>query len=136
VSERNQKRLDKGQSLIETMTAFFVLIPIGLVAIDVVALVSSSQQNEQLAEMAARAASTKSGLQNARDSAQDALTRFQTNSIMYSVSLDDINYDAAGGTVSVATVMDVRMPIPFPYFNQVNCRASSLQPLVSMPVVN
>jgi Flp pilus assembly protein TadG len=115
------------------MTAFFILIPLGLVGIDLVAFISSTQQNEQLAEMAARAAATQFSQQGAQDAAQDAVQHFQTTSVMSSVSLDQVKFDQNAGTVTVSTLMDVKMPVPFPYFNQVNCRASSLQPIVSTP---
>lgn len=122
-----------GQSLIETMTAFFILIPIGLIGIDLAALFSSTQQNEQLAEQATRAAASQGSETAARFAAQGALDRFVPSSIMTSVSLTDLRYDLGAGTVSVATEMYVKLPVPLPYFNEMNVRASSMHPLVSIP---
>jgi len=115
------------------MTAFFILIPLGLVAVDIVGLVSSTQQNEQIAEMAARAAATQSTQDTAENAAKDALSRVQTGPIIASVTLVNFTYDTGLGNVTVSTDMDVHLPIPFPFFNQVNCRASSVQPIVSTP---
>jgi Tfp pilus assembly protein PilV len=130
---KNKTRARHGQSLIETMCAFFVLIPLGLVAIDLVAFVSSTQQNEQLAELAARAAATQFDLSGARKAAEDAVEHFQTTAVMTSVTIDEVKFDLGSGTCSVATLMDVRLPVPFPFFKGANCRASSLQPIVSTP---
>jgi len=130
---KNKSRTGHGQSLIETMCAFFVLIPLGLVAIDLVAFVSSTQHNEQLAELAARAAATQFDLGGARKAAEDAVEHFQTTAVMTSVTIDEVKFDLGSGTCSVSTLMDVRLPVPFPFFNGANCRASSLQPIVSTP---
>jgi hypothetical protein len=115
------------------MFAFFILIPLGLVAIDLVALVSSTQQNEQLAELGARAAATQFDEPSARKAVDDVLQHFQATSVMTSVAIDDVKFDPVLGTCTVSTLMDVHLPVPFPFFNQVPCRASSLQPIVSTP---
>lgn len=115
------------------MTAFFILIPIGLIGLDVATLVSATQQNEGLAETAARAASLASDMKGARDCAQDAVDRFQTGPIVKSVVMENLKFDPAKGVVSLTTAAEIKMPIPFPFFNEMTCRASSLQPIVSTP---
>jgi Flp pilus assembly protein TadG len=128
-----KKERTSGQSLVETMSAFFILIPVGLVAIDIVCLVSSTQQNEQVAEMAARAAATQFSQDKAENAAKEAIAQVQPSPVIVSVTMENLTYDPVQGNVSVSTIMDVRLPIPFPFFSQVNCRASSVQPIVSIP---
>ena len=119
--------------MVEVMIAFLVLVPIGLVSVDLVAFISSAQQNEQIAEMAARAAATQVNEQKARDAAQDALGHFHTTGVISSFALDDVKFDLGAGTVYVSILMDLRMPVPFPGFSTMTCHASSLQPIVSTP---
>ena len=126
-------RREKAQSLVETMVAFFILIPIGLIGIDLTVLFSTTQQNEQLAEQATRAAASQGSQDAARLAAQGALDRFTPSGIMTSVTLQDLKYDLTAGTVSVSTEMTVKLPVPFPYFSQANVSASSVHPLVSIP---
>ncbi len=126
-------RREKAQSLVETMVAFFILIPIGLIGIDLTVLFSSTQQNEQLAEQATRAAASQGSQDAARLAAQGALDRFTPSGITTSVTLQDLKYDLTAGTVSVSTEMTVKLPVPFPYFSQAIVSASSVHPLVSIP---
>ncbi len=124
---------NRGQSLIETMIGFMVLIPIGLAAVNVVTLVSTSQNNEQWAEIAARAAATRPEKTSALKAAQDALTECEINSIVKSVEITNMRFDLATGHVTVNTSMQVQLPVPIPGFSEVNCQASSIQPIVSTP---
>ena len=66
----------QGQSLIETMLGFIILIPIGVAAFDIVSLVASTQLNEQFAENAARAAAFQPDAAAAQTAANDAVARF------------------------------------------------------------
>ncbi len=129
---RPRKR-NKGQTLVETMIGFVVLIPIGLAAVNVVTLVSTSQNNEQWAEIAARAAATKPDKTSALKAAQDAITECEVNSIVKKVQITGMNFDLATGHVTVNTAMQVQLPVPIPGFSEVNCSASSIQPIVSTP---
>jgi Flp pilus assembly protein TadG len=124
-------RRRNGQSLVETMIAFLVLIPIGLVALDMTVFISSTQQNEQLAETAARSAATTGDEGGARLVAQDAIDHFQTSAVIQSVSLDFVKFDTGTGFVQVGILMDVKLPVPFPGYSVINCRASATQPIVS-----
>lgn len=124
-------RKSKGQSLVETMTAFFILLPIGLAGLDIATLVSATQQNEGLAETASRSASFGVDQKSAQLRAEEAVEGFQTGVIVKSVAVDKLNFDLGKGTVSVTTVAEVKLPVPFPFFNEVTCRATSLQPIVS-----
>lgn len=128
-----RKRRNQGQTLVETMLGFIVLIPIGLAAVNVVTLISTSQNNEQWAEIAARAAATKPDQTTALKAAQDAITECEINSIVKSVAIKEVKFDLATGHVTVNTAMQVQLPVPIPGFSEINCSASSIQPIVSTP---
>ncbi len=130
---RRQRRRKKGQSLVETMIGFLILIPIGLIAVNLVTLISCSQSNEQWAELAARAAASTGNEQNAIQAAEDALTDCEINNVVQSIQIDEMKFDVGTQQVSVSTMMEVKMPVPLPWFSQVTCHASSVQPIVSTP---
>ncbi len=96
-----------------------MLIPIGLAALDLTVFVSSTQQNEQLAETAARSAATQGDESGARLVAQDAVDHFQTSSVIQSVTLDFVKFDLGSGLVQVGVLMDVKLPVPFPGYSVV-----------------
>jgi Flp pilus assembly protein TadG len=132
MSRRNRRR-KKGQSLIEAMIGFMVLIPIGLAAVNVVCLVSTSQTNEQWAEIAARAAATRTDQGSAMKAATEALSDLERNQIIEDVQISSTDFNLATGHVTVFTSMKVKLPVPIPGFSEVNCAASSIQPIVSTP---
>ncbi|MDZ4836749.1 MAG: hypothetical protein SGJ27_23460 [Candidatus Melainabacteria bacterium] len=127
------RRRSKGQSLIEAMIGFMILIPIGLAAFNVVVLVSTSQTNEQWAEIAARAAATRRDQQSAYKAASDSLSDCELNKIIEDIQITDTKFDLTTGHVTVFTAMKVKLPVPIPGFSEVTCNASSIQPIVSIP---
>lgn len=126
-------RSEKGQNLIETMAGFVILIPIALAAFDVWTLSSAAQLNEQIADTAARAAATQSTEQKALEAAISAVENSQLTNVITSIQVQDCKYDPGLGMIRLTTVMNVKMPIPFPSFSQVTCRADSVQPIVNSP---
>lgn len=131
--QRTRLRNRQGQSLIEVMTAFLILIPVGLGGLDLFTYVSVSQQNEQLAETACRAAATKDSEHAALDAAQDACNHVVVSSIIQSANLQQVSFDPASGFVTVTTSMQVKMPVPLPFFSNTTCQANAIQPIVSTP---
>jgi hypothetical protein len=123
----------KGQSLIEVMVGLLVIIPIGLAAVDIVVLTNASQNNEEIAETAARAASTKANAASATNAVQQIVQRVTLNNVVQDLQIDDVNFDLGKGTVSVSLIMTVKMPVPFPNFSTVSCKAGAIQPIVSTP---
>jgi Flp pilus assembly protein TadG len=130
---QNKRRKARGASLVEAILGFVVIIPIGLAAVDVACLISTSQSNEQVAEQAARAAATQRTDQQARKAAEETCDKTQTSAIITAVSIDSINFDAAKGEVTVYTNMNVHVPIPMPWMTIFNLKASAMQPIVSFP---
>lgn len=127
------RRSGRGASLVEAIVGFIVIIPIGLAAVDIVSLIATSQTNEQAAEQAARAAACQRSDQGAQKAAQDSIDQMQPNSMMCAITIDTVTYDPAHGQVTVFTNMQVQMPIPMPFLNKVNLRASAMQPIVAFP---
>jgi Flp pilus assembly protein TadG len=128
-----KSRRRKGQSLIEVMLGLLVIIPIGLAAVDIVVLTNASQNNEEIAGTAARAASTQGNAAGATNAVEQIVQRVSLNNVVQSVDIDDVNFDLGRGTVSVSLIMTVKMPIPFFSFNTISCKASAIQPIVSTP---
>jgi hypothetical protein len=128
-----KRRKTSAQTLIEAMVGFIVIIPIALFAVDVVALMSTAQTNEQWAETAARAAGSCSCETMAQTAVKNSLKRFVPSSIIRSVELEKITFDQVNGQVTVATVMQINVPIPLPWMNQFEFRASAIQPLLGTP---
>lgn len=126
-------RDNSGQTLIEALTGFIVIIPLGLMAVNLVAVVSTSQSNEQWAELAARAAAAQANEQNARKAAENSLARAKLSSIIKSVTVSKVDYDLARGQVTIGTTMQVAMPVPMPFLSELECHAASIQPIVATP---
>ncbi|MBX3074536.1 hypothetical protein KF913_11445 [Candidatus Obscuribacterales bacterium] len=128
-----RRRRSRGQSLIEALVGFMVLIPIGLAAVNVVCLISTSQNNEQWAETAARAAALRIDKSSATKAASDALSDCEHNSIVQNIQMTNLDFNLGTGHVTVSTAMDVKLPVPIPGFSTATCTATSIQPIVSTP---
>ena len=129
-------RNSRGQNLVEALAGFVILIPIGLAAVDVVAFVSAVDSNEHLAEAAARGAAKAADQQGAQTIAEDAVKHCTPVWMVQAVMVDDVNYDPGKGVVSVAVLMQLKLPIPLPGYSEVSCRASSIEPIVFTPAPN
>jgi len=102
-------------------------------ALDLTVLVTTSQSNEQWAELAARSAASQANAQNARLTAESCLAKAKTSNIVQSVALEGVDYDLGKGQVTIKTKMLVNMPVPFPFLSQVECHARAIQPIVATP---
>jgi Flp pilus assembly protein TadG len=122
-----------GSSLIETLAGFAIIIPIGLLAVDLTMVVSASQLNERLAEDAARAAGNQSNEQDARAAAQTAISSYQINSPISGVTLTNVNFDPGNAQVQVISQMIVNLPVPIVAMDKVTLNADAVQPIVSIP---
>lgn len=122
--------------MVETLSGFVVLIPIALAAVDVVAFVSAVDSNEHLAEAAARGAAKASSQDGAQTVAEDVVKHCTPPWMVQSVMVDDVEYDVGKGMVSVATLMQMKLPVPLPGYSEISCRASSIEPIVSTPAPN
>ena len=130
------ERSKSGSSMVETLSGFVVLIPIALAAVDVVAFVSAVDSNEHLAEAAARGAAKASSQDTAQTVAEDVVKHCTPPWMVQSVMVDDVEYDVGKGMVSVATLMQMKLPVPLPGYSEISCRASSIEPIVFTPAPN
>lgn len=129
-------RKNKAQSLVEAMAGFVILIPLGLAAVDVIAFVSACDSNEHLAEAAARSAAKMPSQDAAQSVAEDAVKHCSPVWMVEKVLVDDVQYNPAKGMVSVATLMQLKLPVPLPGYTEISCRASSIEPIVFTPAPN
>lgn len=129
-------RSNRAQSLVEALTGFIILIPLGLAAVDVVAFMSAVDSNEHLAEAAARAAAKAPSQNDAQTIAEDVVKHCTPVWMVQSVMVDDVEYNGGKGVVTVATLMNVKLPIPLPGYTEISCRASSIEPIVFTPAPN
>lgn len=132
-SSLTKRKSKRGQTLLEAIAGFLVIVPIGLGCFDLVAILSTTQSNEQWAELAARAAASQANALNAKQAAEHALERCKLTSLIKSVNIEKVNYDLGRGQVSVTTTMVVLMPVPMPYFGSIECHATAIQPIVATP---
>jgi Flp pilus assembly protein TadG len=126
-------RLQRGQSLIETLVGFMVLIPLGLFSFDLTVLLMANQNNRQLAENAARAAANQPNSLQAIEAATGALKGARKASAIKNATILDVTYSPGTGQVSVTTEVDVQLPVSFPGMKTVNLRANAVQPIVAIP---
>ncbi len=122
--------------MVETLAGFVVLIPIALAAVDVVAFVSAVDSNEHVAEAAARGAAKAASQDGAQTVAEDVVKHCTPPWMVQNVMVHDVEYDVAKGMVTVATLMQVKLPVPLPGYSEVSCRASSIEPIVFTPAPN
>ncbi len=127
------RRSRKGVSLIETLAGMMVLIPLGLVALDLSTLIATQNIQERVVEDAARAAGNQVDQNSASQAAKNSIDSFKPQSLILSITMENCNYNSASGQVAVTTVMNVKLPIPCGDFNIITLRADSLEPIVAMP---
>jgi hypothetical protein len=128
-----RKRNKKGVSLIESVIGLVVIIPIGLAALDMYAFMVAAQQNEELTESAARVAATKGSQSSAEAAISEIIDRVQTSAIVKGVVADQVKYDPVASKVTITFSMTVHLPVPFPNYENLNCQATSIEPIVAMP---
>ena len=126
-------RSRRGLTLVEASSGFIVIIPIALGVIDLVALISLAEINEQWAEMACRAAATRQSANTAQKAAQNCLDDFEPQSVAKQINLVQVQFDPAKGQVSVVTEMVTKMPVPIPFVGDINLKTASTQPIVGIP---
>jgi len=131
--KRTRKR---GQSLVETLAGFLILIPLGLFSFDLTVLLMANETNRQIAENAARAAANQLGLSRATQAAIGAINKTPKSGTITNITILDLNYDVGSGKVSVTTEIDVQLPVTFPGVGKINLRYTAVQPIVAIPAAS
>lgn len=126
-------RTHNGQSLIEVVTGCMVMVPIAMLVFDVVCVLGLSKTNADLALAAARMAANQPDEYAATLTVRQTISSFNRPANVTDVSLSDFNYDSVLKRVSVATAMEIRLPVPMPGCSSTTLTASSMQPIVGVP---
>ncbi len=125
-------RSRKGEALISVIVGSTFLVPIALMAIDLVVLVLVNSANDNLAHTAARAAANQKTSTTAGSAATDVVMGFHTSTIIPAVNLDGVKF--TGDKVTVATSIGVYLPAPIPCVpSYITFHASDSEPVVGVP---
>jgi hypothetical protein len=116
--------------LIEAVTAAIVLVPIGLCLLDLIVLVIADSMNDTAAKNAARAAANMPDFNSALAAAKQSLTATQNSSIVTSLSIATLDYPDANDSVTCQTIMQVRLPVPFPGISSITFKAKDSEPIL------
>ncbi len=123
-----------GQALIETVAGLVLLIPLALFSYDLTYILISNQNNERLAENAARAAANHLTLLSAKQAAQQAVDNFNQSTGNNGTRLADFSYDqGSSGQVALTIRMEVILPVPFGSWKTMIIQAQSIVPIVAIP---
>jgi uncharacterized protein with PhoU and TrkA domain len=104
-----------------------------LFGVDVATVVCMAQINEELSEQLARLCSTVQTQANAQKACQDVLTQYQKPANVSQVDLSSVVFDQGLQQVTVATSMNVNLPVPLLGQSTYRCTATSMQPVISTP---
>jgi hypothetical protein len=124
------RRNHRGDAIIEAVTIAIVLIPVALCLLDLIVVVIANNMNDTAAKNAARAAANQGDKPSAQAAAEKALESFHQSSIIESIEIEHFKYPQKKDKVTVQTKMKVRLPIPFPGYNDLTFMAKDVEPIV------
>ncbi|HEY9756403.1 MAG TPA: hypothetical protein V6C97_14650 [Oculatellaceae cyanobacterium] len=127
------KRGRHGVSMIEAIVCLCVIVPLILFGVDVATVTCMAQVNEELSEQLARLCSTVQTQANAQKACQDVLNQYQKPANVSEVDLASVLFDQGLQQVTVSTVMNVNLPVPFLGQSSYRCTAKAMQPVISSP---
>jgi Flp pilus assembly protein TadG len=127
----NNRRSNRGTSLVEMVTGAIFFIPIALAAVDLVSLSLVEQANDHIARDAARAAANQMNETDAKAAAQKAVNMFKTNALITKVEI--VKFSFKDGAVQLETSIQARVPAPVVGFSGKTLVAQSFQPIVGIP---
>ena len=129
ISRKSLSSKLKGQSLMETMVGLTILIPLGLFSFDLTYILIANQNNEKLADTAARAAANYATNRSALKAAERVIEDFQTHSTYGKITLTSFDFNTGGnGQVSLVTEIDLKLPVAFGSWRSMMINAKGLQP--------
>lgn len=131
LNRMNNRRSNRGTSLIEMVTGAIFFIPIALFAVDLVSLSMVEQVNDHIARDAARAAANQMTENDARLAALKTINMYKTNSLISKVELVKFTFEK--GSVQLETSIDAKVPAPVVGFSGRKLVAQSFQPIVGIP---
>lgn len=131
MSFKRNRRTNRGTSIMEILAGACFLIPIGLVAVDLVSLAMAETVNEHIARDAARAAANQLDDASAKQAAQKAVKLYKTNVLIADVKVEKCEYNDSA--VLLQTSIQARVPAPIFGFSGKKLMAQSFQPTVGTP---
>jgi Flp pilus assembly protein TadG len=130
-----KQRSNAAQSLIETMAGIVIIIPLGLFSYDLTYIIVANQNNELIADTAARAAANHGDNSSAQLAAQQAIDDFQKSANYGKTSISDFQYNVDGsGQVIVCTQLNANLPVALANWTAVTISAKGVQPIVGVPI--
>ncbi|CAN5492649.1 hypothetical protein BH10CYA1_BH10CYA1_24230 [soil metagenome] len=132
ISKINRRR-SRGSVLVEALCGFFIFIPLAFLIVDIVAITNAAQANEEFAEQLARLCATVQTKDNANAACRDVIRQYRPLSNVNWVHLDSLEFDVGLKRVSLATSMEVNLPIAIPGHKTQVVTANVTQPVVSFP---
>lgn len=130
-----RNRGKRGSGLIEAILAATILVPIALFLLDLTVMIIANSMNDTAAKNAARAAANQPTGAAAHAAALKALASFQASAIVKSLEISEFDYPAKGvGSVSVVTIMEVKLPVPVPGFAGYKFKAGDVEPIVGSEI--
>ncbi len=130
---KKSRRQRSGVAIVEAVIAALLLfLPILYVGMDLTVIVMASSLNEHMARDAARAASSQTRGGDAFKVAQQRVMDLRTSDLVTNPRMTSFDF-VPGHFVSVQTVVQCRLPAPFPFFTQTDLRSQATVPLVSTP---
>jgi Flp pilus assembly protein TadG len=126
---QRKPRSMRGTSMIEAVTAAFVLVPIALCLVDLGMVVVANSMNDTAAKNAARAAANQTDGGSATLAAKGSLQAINSP-IVKSIDVETLDY-VLNDSVTVQTKMIVHLPVPFPGLSDITFMAQDVEPIVA-----
>jgi Tfp pilus assembly protein PilV len=127
-----KQRKARGSTLIESVVAALILVPIALCLFDLTIVVVANSMNDSAAKNAARAAANQPDGNSAFTAATNSLNSFSASSlIVKSISIQMFDYPADQNAVTCQTKMVVHLPVPFPGLSDITFMAQDVEPIVA-----
>lgn len=125
-------RKKRGTSLVEAIVAAIIIVPVALFLLDLSVLVLANSINDKAVKNAARAAANQPDGASAWQAANVSLASFRSSPIVKSLTIKSFSFPPSNAleTVSCTTKMEVKLPVPFPGFNNITFLARAEEPIV------
>lgn len=128
-----KQRQNKGVCIAEAVIlALAILFPLLYIGMDLTVMVLGQSLNEHVAKDAARAAASHNEQQDALKAATSRVMAVKHSDLIADITLDKFEYTSQR-SVDIQTIVAVKMPAPFPYFNECKLKARAVAPIVATP---
>lgn len=127
------RRSKTGGALVETVAGLFVLIPVVLFLIDVVAMVLAQMAHDALAKDCARAAAEEKNGGAAATAVNGVIAGFSCPTLVVNPP-PIVDFNTGTGTVRVQTNSTFTFPVPIPFWGDSNQQfvAEAQEPIVGI----